>query len=50
MFEPPKFTGRIMNKIDLLASKFANYTLPIIQNNSDEYVIHNPSLPRFVTF
>jgi len=50
VYEPPKFTGSIIKQIDLFASKHENYTLPIMKNNPNEYIIHNPILPSFVTF
>jgi hypothetical protein len=50
VYQPPKFTSSIVQKIDLMASKLANYTLPIIEGASDEYIVHSSALPRFVTF
>ena len=33
-----------------MASSNFKYSLPIIEGNTGEEVVHNPSLPSFVTF
>ena len=39
-----------MKQIDLISNKLRNYTLPVIDGITDEYVTHSPNLPRFVRF
>jgi hypothetical protein len=40
----------IVKQIDLMASTEAYYSLPVMEGIQGEYVTHESSLPRFVTF
>ena len=50
VFQKPKFGSSLPNKIDLISNKLTNYTLPVINGITDEYVTHSPNLLRFVSF
>ncbi len=50
VYQPPRFDGSVSKQIELMVSNQANYSLPVMQGMSDEYVVHEVSLPKFAAF
>ena len=50
VYSAPRFIRSLAKQIDLIASKEANYSLPVNPNAVDEYIVHYPPLPSFVSF
>ncbi len=50
VYSSPRFIGSLAKQIDLIASKETSYSLPINPFASDEYIVHSPPLPSFVSF
>lgn len=50
VYQMPKLLKSLPKRLDLQASKLGYYSLPVQLDVDDQYVIHDGSLPRFVTF